>query len=89
MLDTRKHPGAEAAPAAPSFWKSPLGIACTLAAVAVSVYLWWAHQDHVLALVPYIFLAACPLMHMFMHRGGHGHRHGSERKDGRVVARDD
>jgi hypothetical protein len=65
--------------APPSFWKSPLGIACTLAAVAASVYLWIAHEDHVLALVPYLFLAACPLMHVFMHRGHHGH-HGHARQ---------
>jgi hypothetical protein len=69
---------------APSFWKTPLGMACTLAAAAASAYLWFAHQDHVLALLPYAVLAACPLMHMFMHRG-HGHRgdhhSGSSRKD--------
>jgi hypothetical protein len=55
-----------------SFWKSPFGIGATLLAVAASIYLYVAHHDHVLALLPYAFLAACPLMHMFMH-GGHGH----------------
>ena len=57
----------------PSFWKSPFGVACTLIALAASAYLWFVHKDHVLALLPYVFLAACPLMHMFMHRGHHGH----------------
>lgn len=67
----------------PSFWRSPFGVAATLAAVAASVYLWLAHQDHVLALLPYAFLAACPLMHMFMHRGhGHGSHGHQERSDG-------
>lgn len=67
----------------PSFWKTPFGIVATLVAVASSVYLYVAHKDHVLALLPYAFLAACPLMHMFMHRGhGHGgHSHGAN-KDG-------
>lgn len=62
----------------PSFWKSPLGVVCTLVAIGASVYLWLAHKDHVLALLPYAFLAACPLMHMFMHRGHghHGHHYG-------------
>ena len=58
---------------APSFWKSPFGVACTLVALAASAYLWFVHKDHVHALLPYDFMAACPLMHMFMHRGHHGH----------------
>jgi hypothetical protein len=62
---------------APSFWKSPLGVACTLVAIAASVYLYVQHQAHVYALLPYLFLAACPLMHMFMHRG---HDHGRPRQ---------
>lgn len=64
--------------ARPSFWKTPFGIVATLVAIAASIYLYLAHKDHVLALLPYAFLAACPLMHMFMHRGhGHGgHSHG-------------
>jgi hypothetical protein len=67
--------------APPSFWKTPFGIAATLVAVATSGYLWFTHQDHVLALLPYAVLAACPLMHMFMHRGhGHGgHSRGEDR----------
>ena len=67
--------------ARPSFWKTPFGIVATLAAIAASFYLYVVHKDHVLALLPYAFLAACPLMHMFMHRGhGHGgHSHGDSR----------
>jgi len=59
--------------ARPSFWKTPFGIAATLAAIVASVYLYVVHKDHVLALLPYAFLAACPLMHVFMHRGHGGH----------------
>ena len=71
--------------ARPSFWKTPFGVVATLVAVAVSGYLWIAHKDHVLALMPFAFLAACPLMHVFMHRGhGHGgHQQGeSPKSDG-------
>jgi Protein of unknown function (DUF2933) len=32
------------------------------------------HRAHILGVLPYLFLLACPLMHMFMH---HGHHHGS------------
>ena len=68
-------------PSRPTFWNSPFGIAATLGAIAASAYLWIAHKDHVLALLPFAFLAACPLMHVFMHRGhGHGgHSHRNER----------
>jgi hypothetical protein len=33
------------------------------------------HRAHMLGALPYLFLLACPLMHVFMH---HGHHHGSE-----------
>lgn len=32
------------------------------------------HRAHLLGILPYLLLAACPLMHLFMH---HGHHHGS------------
>lgn len=68
--------------------KSPLGLVSAVVAVALSVYLWIAHQNHVLALLPYAFLAACPLMHMFMHRGHHGHHHGGSPQPDQRVPKD-
>jgi hypothetical protein len=56
-------------PARPSFWKTPFGIV----ALVASVYMWIAHRNHLLALLPFAVVAACPLMHVFMHR-----RHGLE-----------
>ena len=57
---------------APSFWKSPAGI-CLLAVAAVAGYFLLAeHRAHLAGWLPYILLALCPLMHIFMH-GGHGH----------------
>lgn len=70
MKDAAHH---EHASQTPSFWTSPFGVVSTLLAVAASAYLWVVHKDHVLALLPYAFLAMCPLMHMFMHKGHHGH----------------
>ena len=32
----------------------------------------WAHLSGLFPYWPYLFLLACPLMHLFMH-GGHGH----------------
>lgn len=68
-------------PTRPSFWKTPFGLVATVVAVVASAYLWVAHKDHVLALLPFAFLAACPLMHIFMHRGHGqgGHSHGESR----------
>lgn len=31
------------------------------------------HRAHVLGWLPFILLAACPLMHLFMHKGHSGH----------------
>lgn len=47
------------------------------AAIAL-FYLWSEHRAHLFGVLPYLFLLACPLMHLFMHgrHGGHGgHRH--------------
>lgn len=38
----------------------------------------YEHTIHVLSFLPYAFLLACPLMHLFMHHG-HGHSHGEQR----------
>ena len=41
-------------------------------------FLFTEHRAHVLGILPYLFLLACPLMHLFMHHdhGSHGqHTH--------------
>jgi hypothetical protein len=44
---------------------------------AIAVFLLFTeHRAHLLGALPWLFLAACPLMHMF-HHGGHGHHHGT------------
>jgi len=42
----------------------------------IAYFLWMEHRAHVIEFLPFILLAACPLMHIFMH-GGHGHHNGS------------
>ncbi|MBI3479698.1 MAG: DUF2933 domain-containing protein [Nitrosomonadales bacterium] len=39
-------------------------------------FLFEEHRAHVLGILPYLFLLACPLMHLFMH-GRHEHHHDS------------
>lgn len=36
------------------------------------------HRAHLFNFLPYLLLAACPLMHFF-HHGGHGHHHSRTR----------
>ncbi len=43
--------------------------------VIAGALLFTEHRAHVLGVLIWLPLLACPLMHMFMH-GGHGHGHG-------------
>lgn len=40
------------------------------------------HWAHVMGVAPYLLLLACPLMHLFGHRGHGGHHH-PQRADGK------
>ena len=64
------HTNDESAP----FWRSRGGLALLVVALVGGFLLFTEHRAHVLGVLPYLFLLACPLMHLFMH-GGHS-RHG-------------
>lgn len=52
-----------------------------IAFVAIAgFYLITEHRAHVFAILPWLLILACPLLHMFMH-GGHG-GHGGDRGGG-------
>ncbi len=55
-------------------------IAWIVFAAIAAFYLWTENRAHLLGILPFLFLLACPLMHLFMH-GGHGHGHGNEPPD--------
>lgn len=57
------------------FWRSRFGIGWIVLAAVAGWFLWEEHRAHLLGFLPYAFLLACPLMHVFMHRG---HHHGGE-----------
>jgi peptidoglycan/LPS O-acetylase OafA/YrhL len=62
------------------WWRTPFGfVLCGFLAVA-GFFLLTEHTAHVFGALPYLLLAACPLMHIFMHHG-HGHDHRSDGKD--------
>lgn len=58
-----------------SCFKSYQGWVALGAAAVLGAYLVIWHSAHVAAVLPFLVIAACPLMHIFMH-GGHGHHHG-------------
>ena len=67
------------------FLRSPGGLVLLAFIAIASFFLWQEHRAHLLGVLPYLLLLACPLMHIFMHRGHGGHRghgdHGSEESD--------
>jgi hypothetical protein len=67
-----------------SRWRSPLGIFMLVAGAIGVYYLLTEHLTHVSQAIPYLFLLACPLMHLFHGHGHHdhqGHDHGQQKED--------
>ena len=60
--------------------------------LAVGGYFLWAeHQAHVIAVLPWLLVGACLVMHLFMHHGhgGHGGHAGGDRESGSRRTDDD
>ena len=64
-----------------SWLRSRTGVVtvCVLAILGFLVYT--GHSAHLLGVLPYLLILACPLMHIFMH-GGHHHHSGNESEKG-------
>jgi hypothetical protein len=71
-MNTTHRSGSER-PAIPAF-VLPL---CVFLAIAVTLFA-YEHRAHLLGWLPFLFLLACPVMHLFMH-GRHGN-HGEEQQ---------
>ena len=71
-----------------SFWTSRAFLVFLGFAAIALVLLWEEHKAHILGTIPYLFILACPLMHIFMHggHGGHGghHERGTDRREDRA-----
>ena len=63
---------------APSFCRSRYAIGLFVFGAVAAYFLLTEHRAHLFGALPFLWLLACPLMHMFMHRGhgGHGGGHG-------------
>ena len=46
-----------------------------LFAIVAGFFIVAEHRAHLIPYLPWLLLAACPLMHVFMHHGHGGHRH--------------
>lgn len=57
------------------WWRSPASTLALCVVAAIALYLVTAHTGHVIGYLPYLLLAACPLMHLFMHHGHGRHQH--------------
>ena len=57
------------------FWMSKAFLVFIGFAVIAVVLLWQEHRAHILGLIPYLLLLACPLLHVFMHHGHGKHDH--------------
>lgn len=60
------------------FWRSRYAIGLLVLGAIAAYFLLNEHRAHFFGALPFLLLLACPLMHVFMHRGhgGHGHHHG-------------
>jgi len=57
-------------------FRIPLWVGAAVFGAIAVFFLWEEHRAHLLGALPYLLLLACPLMHLFMHRG-HGHDAGA------------
>lgn len=73
------HLGSEDPVSAP-WWKTRSGLVLCGFLLIAGFYLLTEHTAHVFGALPYLFLAACPLMHLFMHHGHGGHGSGPPSK---------
>lgn len=64
-------PEPEFEPRPSGFWTSKAGLVTIGFLLIAAFFLLSEHRAHALGVLPFLLLAACPLLHMFMH-GGHG-----------------
>lgn len=65
-------------------WRSPEGVALLVFLGIITFFLVTEHLAHVIPVLPWLFLLACPFMHLFMHgsHGGHGNHSGHRGHEG-------
>lgn len=74
-MSTHHHPSPGARP--PSFWRSRYAVGFVVLGGIAAYFLLSEHRAHLFGALPFVLLLACPLLHVFMHRGHAGHAHGA------------
>lgn len=72
---------------APPWWRTRSGLVFLGFSLIAAYFLITEHSAHLALAVPYLpwlLLAACPVMHLFMHHGHGGHGSGGQDSDGDV-----
>lgn len=63
------------------FWRSRYTLGMLVLGIVAGYFLWTEHRAHLQQWWPYALLLACPLMHVFMHKGHGGHANQSPGSD--------
>ncbi|MBR1130317.1 DUF2933 domain-containing protein [Bradyrhizobium iriomotense] len=77
-MTVQDHSGLRERPQGSISTKTRAGLVLIGFLAIAAALLFTEHRAHVLGLLVWLPLLACPLMHFFMH-GGHGHHHGGSR----------
>lgn len=82
--ENRQRPQQDDEPGQPGFWRSKAGLVAVAFLLIAAFFLLSEHRAHALGALPYLIILACPLLHIFMHRGhgSHGGHAGGD-EDGR------
>ena len=63
------------------WWRTRSGMVLIGFLIVGGFFLVTEHTAHVLGALPFLLLAACPLMHLVMHHGHGGHEHDHHHQD--------
>ncbi|MBO6825398.1 MAG: DUF2933 domain-containing protein [Sneathiella sp.] len=64
------------------WWQTREGVVLIVFLVFAAFYLITEHTAHLYSALPWLILLACPLLHLFMHRGHNHNGTGSNDKGG-------
>ena len=84
MTEMHQHtPRVDEAAVTPSrTWKRRATWAAYLFLAIAAFFLWTEHRAHALGVLPYAIALACPIIHLFMHRGHHRRGHEGQAPEG-------